>query len=57
MFTLHCENGVVGKEMGKAETEVEDRKEHRRGDDFEPAGNKNYDLSTSVETKGAKLLF
>lgn len=49
---LRCESGV-GKEMGKTETEMEDRKEHCRGDDFEPVVNKNYD---SVETKGAKLL-
>lgn len=46
---------VVGKEMGKTEAEVDDRKEHRRGDDFEPVGNKSYDLSVSVETKGTKL--
>lgn len=54
MFTLQSENGVVGKEMGK--TETEDRKE-QEGMISPPTGNKNYDLSASVETKRAKLLF
>lgn len=55
---LRCESGVVRKEMGKAEAEVEYRKKRREGgDDFEPEANKNYDSSASVEMKGIESSF
>jgi len=37
---------VVRKKMGKTKTEVENRKEHRRENDFEIMVNKNYNTST-----------
>lgn len=44
--------------MGKAEAEVEYRKERREGgDDFEPEANKNFDSSASVEMKGIESSF
>lgn len=41
--------------MDKTETEIEERKEYRREDDFELVVSKNYDSSTLVETKRAKF--